>query len=66
MKRKEILPSNAEAEPTRNVKMPEDEDVATPRERMRGTPGEPAISKVPSITQGMLKEEEEEEEEEDS
>ena len=54
----EVLPSNTQ-DPRfrRSVEAPDEE--APPEARMGATPGEPALSKVPSITQAMLKEDEE-------
>jgi hypothetical protein len=58
MKRRETLPSNEDENRNSDIPMPDVQDPATPRERMRATSGEPAISKVPSITPRMLKDDE--------
>ena len=53
-----MLPSNVdEPDAGHPVEAPDEE--AAPEARMRAVPGEPALSKVPSITQGMLRDEDE-------
>jgi hypothetical protein len=50
----EMLPSNADDPHWRASSDAPAED-ADPEARMQATPGEPGLSKVPSITQAMLR-----------
>jgi hypothetical protein len=56
----EVLPSNTDETPLRDAReVPAEE--TPPESRMATTPGEPGLSKVPSITQAMLRDDSERE-----
>ena len=62
MPRGKVLKSNVN-DPRLNQPVEADaDDPASPSERMAATPGEPAVSKVPSITQRMVHDENNQEE----
>lgn len=50
----EVLPSNTDDAPLRDAREAPAEDTR-PESRMATTSGEPGLSKVPSITQAMLR-----------
>ena len=52
----EVLPSNTD-DPHLNASPEAPDEGARPETRMAATPGEPGLSKVPSITQSMLRDE---------
>ena len=58
MSHSEVLPSNTD-DPRFHQAVEAPDEEAPPEARMDATPGEPAVSKVPSITQALLKEDEE-------
>jgi hypothetical protein len=56
----EMLPSNAD-DPEWRASTDAPAEDAEPEARMHTTPGEPGLSKVPSITQSMLRDDDEDE-----
>ena len=56
----EVLPDNTD-EPRWHESVDAPDEEAPPEARMHSTSGEPALSKVPSITQSMLRDDEDDE-----
>ena len=56
----EVLPSNTD-DPRLDESVDAPAAETPPEARMQATPGEPGLSKVPSITQSMLRDDEDDE-----